>query len=151
MLALLAEALEEVTSSARQSALDLRSWHAGKQRLEICKGGVGEDGATERKTGRDAEELGKEHETDAVRHVFHLKDAEDDGEAGLKIESYASADEDLKSVQVGIGCRDVNSVEKYPTDKDAKRSQHVPGLVKRKVWKQGALQRNEDRRGHDKR
>ncbi len=78
-------------------------WYVGKQRSEIFEGGVGEEGAAEGKTSGDAEELGEEHEGDAVRHFLHISDAQDDGEASLQIASNTDADEDLKPVQVGVG------------------------------------------------
>lgn len=148
---LLAEVFEKAPRCSRKSILELVIRHIGQQRSKFPESGVGEDGATDRKADCDAKKLSEEHESDAVCHVLHLYDSQNHGETGLQVAANANAQEDLKSVKIGVACRGVDLLEHQAADEDADCSEQIPGLIKRVDWKQGALQRNEHRRSHNER
>lgn len=132
---LFAEVFEEATRCSRESLLKLIVRYAGHKRLKVSESLVCEDGATDRKTDCDAKELAQEHKGDAVCHVRHLDDTQNHSEAGLQIAAYASAQDDLRAIEVGVAGRGLDALEQDAADKDEDCSHDIPRLVKWVVWK----------------
>ena len=95
---LFAGSSEKAARCSRESVLNLVIRNFRQQRSKVAESKIGEDRATDRKTGRDAKELCEEDEGDAIGHVFHFDDAKDHGEARLQVAANANTQENLEAV-----------------------------------------------------